>query len=373
MRTSKEIHTHGRFMIGIGPGKLKKLYRKAMGTPIANRILACLKRKKGMSIPDIADLLEVPYSTAYRWLYEAAREGVSSFDRKKKSGAKCRLTDGECTELYEVINGGAIEQGFVGDAWTARKGIAVVWKKFKVRYGARGMQLLLHRIGFACKVPRPRHPKAATEAEQARFKRSVAAIRGHRKGWSVCMIDSASFISGWNAQRSWYPVGVTKFTPVTLSRKRTHAIGALYDGKVDAVFCNKVDSAAVEKFLRRQVDSKKDEGGVIAILDNASAHRAGNIKALEEEFKGRLVLVYLPPYTPELNSIELLWRAIRRAIANAVFDSAAALKRAVRRVLLNGDALIVPIAAYAKDKEAPAPRSCTVRIGSKVSQVPYYL
>lgn len=369
MRKGKQIHTHGKFMTEMTVGKLKKLLKKAKTKAAANRILACIKRKKGMPIPAIAVLLEVPYTTVYRWLLQAAQDGASSFDRKKNSGAKCRLTDEQCTELYGIIEEGAVKHGYSGDAWTARRVAAVVSKKFKIEYGARGMQLLLHRIGFASKAPRPRHPKAANEEEQARFKRSVAAIRGHHKDWAVCMIDSASLIAGWNTQRGWYPVGSTRFAPTTLSRKRAHIIGALYDGELDAVFCDKVDSAEFEAFLRRQMDRKKK---LIAILDNASAHHAGNIQALEEEFKGRLILVYLPPYTPELNSIELQWRVIRKAIANAVFDSVASLKRAVRKALMSNDALIVEIASYAKDKKSPPPRRCIARIGNMVSINPYY-
>ena len=82
-----------------------------------------------------------------------------------------------------------------------------------------------------------------------------------------------------DAQRSWHPVGVTKSAPVTLSRKWTHILGALYDGEVDAGFCDKVDSAKFEEFLRRQLARNRRP---IAILDNASAHHAGNIRALEE-------------------------------------------------------------------------------------------
>ena len=183
------------------------------------------------------------------------------------------------------------------------------------------------------------------------------------------MIDAASFIAGWNMQRGWYPVGKTRFAPVTLSRNGTHVLGALYGGELDIEFHDKIDSDAVEAFLRRQMARR---GTVIAILNNASAHHAGNVKRLAEESNGRLVLVYLPPYTPELNTIEIQWRVIRKAIANAVFADPDALEGAIRDVPLNRDALIVPIALYAKDKNAPVPRWCTVRIADKVLRTPYY-
>lgn len=170
-------------------------------------------------------------------------------------------------------------------------------------------------------------------------------------------------------QRGWYPVGKTRFTPVALSRNRIHVLGAMYDGELDMEFHGKIDSDAVEAFPRRRLARR---GTVIAILGNASAHHAGNVKRLEEESSGRLVLARLPPCTPELNSIEIRWRVIRKAIADAVFAGAGALEEAIRGALLSSDALIVSIASYAKDKNAPAPRWCTARIGDRVLRTPYY-
>lgn len=370
MRTSKEIPKGGQFLPQLRIATLKRMLRKETNKTKADRIKACIKRKQGMEIPSIAAELMVPYSTTHRWLLAVAREGPSALDLKKRQGARCRLDDDECKRLYEIVEEGPAQHGFVGDAWTARRLIVVVRKEFGEEYGARGMQLLLHRIGFASRVPRPRHPKAASKEEKAYFKRMVAARRGWRKGHSVCMIDSASLISGWNMQRGWYPTGKTRFAPVTLSRKRTHMLGALYDGELDIEFHDKVTGEVMEGFLRRQLARRRK---VIVIFDNASAHHATVVKDLEEEFGGRLVLIYLPPYTPELNSIEIQWRIIRKAIANIVFSSTAALERAVRKALLSDDALIVPIAAYARDKDLPAPRWCTVRIGNKVLRSPYYL
>jgi hypothetical protein len=38
---------------------------------------------------------------------------------------------------------------------------------------------------------------------------------------------------------------------------------------------------------------------------------------LLKELRGHLVLVYTPPYDPEANRIEWLWRSLRRAVTHA--------------------------------------------------------
>ena len=50
----------------------------------------------------------------------------------------------------------------------------------------------------------------------------------------------------------------------------------------------------------------------VVILDNCPIHKAKKFKAKIEEWKEKDVLIYfLPPYSPELNLIEILWRRIK--------------------------------------------------------------
>jgi transposase len=51
---------------------------------------------------------------------------------------------------------------------------------------------------------------------------------------------------------------------------------------------------------------------LVVVVDNASIHAAKAVNALFRlpEFK-RLTLYFLPPYSPELNRIEILWRKIK--------------------------------------------------------------
>ena len=57
------------------------------------------------------------------------------------------------------------------------------------------------------------------------------------------------------------------------------------------------------------------------ILDNARIHHAKLIQPFLEENKGRLELVFLPPYSPNLNLIEGLWKWLKETVINNVFLS----------------------------------------------------
>jgi transposase len=72
--------------------------------------------------------------------------------------------------------------------------------------------------------------------------------------------------------------------------------------------------------LRRAVERSQARGRIaLVLLDNLGIHTPrGSLKLREllEEVRGQLVLVYTPPYDPEANRIEWLWRALRRAVTH---------------------------------------------------------
>ena len=66
------------------------------------------------------------------------------------------------------------------------------------------------------------------------------------------------------------------------------------------------------------------------ILDNASWHKARDLKDLFIRHRDRLERIFLPPYSPELNPIERVWRITRRQIThNRYFESNEALRTAL--------------------------------------------
>jgi hypothetical protein len=72
--------------------------------------------------------------------------------------------------------------------------------------------------------------------------------------------------------------------------------------------------------LRRAVERSRARGRIaLVLLDNLGIHTPkGSLKLrdLLEEVRGQLVLVYTPPYDPEANRIEWLWRALRQAVTH---------------------------------------------------------
>ena len=67
-------------------------------------------------------------------------------------------------------------------------------------------------------------------------------------------------------------------------------------------------------FIRYLLQST--QGKLYLILDNARWHRSRDLKVFFEANRDRLVFVFLPPYSPEFNPIERVWRVTRRKVTH---------------------------------------------------------
>ena len=64
-----------------------------------------------------------------------------------------------------------------------------------------------------------------------------------------------------------------------------------------------------------EIKSNNPDKNIIIVLDNFTSHRANDTVKFAEN--NRIKLVYLPPYSPDLNPIEFIWKSIKRIISAA--------------------------------------------------------
>ena len=80
------------------------------------------------------------------------------------------------------------------------------------------------------------------------------------------------------------------------------------------------DGATFWGDLRALELASREEGRrVIVIIDNAKYHHAKLHANWREEHQGRFALDFLPPYSPELNPIERVWKRTRRNCLHNVY------------------------------------------------------
>lgn len=104
------------------------------------------------------------------------------------------------------------------------------------------------------------------------------------------------------------------------AKGRTNAIGALI-GQVlltVALLSGNIDTGVFSTWMKMDLLPKLPPKSTI-VLDNASFHKGAEMKSLIEQSGHQLL--YLPPYSPDLNPIEKKWaqaKHIRRSLGCSI-------------------------------------------------------
>jgi hypothetical protein len=136
-------------------------------------------------------------------------------------------------------------------------------------------------------------------------------------------------------RRCWAPCGTRPVVGARLERKYIYAFSAVspHDGVMDSLVLPWVSAQTMSLFLTEVAQRHADEF-VLMVMDQAGWHLAGELVVPDN-----MRLLFLPPYSPELNPAEHLWESIREdCFANHVFADLDAVECALTAGLRNLEA-----------------------------------
>jgi len=113
---------------------------------------------------------------------------------------------------------------------------------------------------------------------------------------------------------------------------KCYGLGAVnyHTGETVVLFRQRKRRREVAELLQVLLDKHPTETVYVA-WDNSSTHENDEVESVVRAAAGRLVLLYLPTYSPWLNPIEMLWRQFRREVTHCeLFESVKALLTAAR-------------------------------------------
>jgi transposase len=280
----------------------------------AERLQAVRLIESGRTIDDVTDIMGVGRRTVLEWWAKYRNDGPGGLSTKVATGRPSSLADRQLQELRAII----VEVdprvlGFAMALWTREMIAEVVRQRFRVSLSKVTVGRLLGKIGLSPQRPLYRayqqDPERVTQWKESTYPqiRKEAAERGA----AIFFADEASVRTDFHSGTTWAPVGQTPVVTASGDRKSIMMVSAVsprgelrfhvHEGSFRAAhfidFC---------KHLMSGVGSD-----VFLIVDGSSVHTAKEVKEFVASTRGRLQLFFIPPYSPELNPDEWVWKHVK--------------------------------------------------------------
>lgn len=210
----------------------------------------------------------------------------------------------------------------------------------------KSLKRFLKKLGYSYKRARAKIKKCDREAFEI-AKKEIEELKDRVKNDNSSQLyffDESSFSLTPNIPYGWS----LKNETITLDSKRSNSLKVLgflgLDNKLKSYTTKGiVNSDVVIKVFDDFIENLPKNSNTTIILDNASTHTSKLFKAkLKDWIKKGVTIYFLPPYSPELNRIEILWRFMKYHWINITdYASTQTLEDYIHRVL----------ASYGKGKE----------------------
>jgi len=151
-------------------------------------------------------------------------------------------------------------------------------------------------------------------------------------------MDESGFCFSGIPHKTWTIRGTKPILPVSGSHERLNVIGAIDPINNEGLFqfIKKLDYKSFGSFLEYIINQFPNINKIYIILDNAKAHHAKALNPLLKSLQGKIELVFLPPYSPDLSEIETVWQIIKSEVVyNGFYSSFKDFKEALIHSLEN--------------------------------------
>jgi transposase len=287
---------------------------KGRRSSFEERVSACEALEKGVSADEVATVLKVSRSSVFEWQKTFRAHGAGALKTKNTPGPKSKLNDGQLSQLYRIVVDSDPRQLSFGFAlWTRAIIRELIFRQFGIRLSLVAVGNILGDLGLS--PQRPLHLSYEQDPEKVRKWKEETfpqiQARAKKEGAAIFFADEASVRTSYHAGTTWAPVGKT---PVVSGSGRTRSISMASAISPRGELHFQVHEAGIkqEDFLEFCKMLIADAGRpVFLIMDNSAVHHAKILKAYAEESGGMLSLFFLPPYSPDLNPDEWVWKNVK--------------------------------------------------------------
>ena len=286
--------------------ELRRIHKTDKASRPRMRAHVILLSFRRYSIDQIADIYEVDRDRVSHWLdwWEDAR--FDGLDDDPRSGRPPKLQPEEQAQ--------AVEQA-LKEPRLLRQGLHWITRAFRQTVSKDTLKRWLVAAGYSWKRMR-RSLRSSRDEEALRdAQQTLAGLRQYcsspEREFDLWYGDEAGFTTFPSVPYAWQKVGARlELAAAHGPRQNVFGLLSLQQKFHSFAFTQSLDSATIIACLDSFCGQLQRPA--LVVLDNASVHKSSALMARRAEWEDEgLYLLSLPPYCPELNLIEHLWRKIK--------------------------------------------------------------
>jgi transposase len=309
---------------------LRAAHRRARDKREADCIKAVLALATGWSAEDVAEILQIDANTVRNHFKRYRQGGIEALRAigTGVGGSACAL-DAEQLAILDVH----LQKNLYLSARAIAHWVQV---RYGVCYTESGMTAVLHRLGYVYKKPKLVPGKADRQAQEQFLLDYDNIMQNKGKDDPVYFMDAVHPQHNPVLACGWIKRGEEQAVKSNTGRRRVNINGAIDLARLEPVvrFDDTIDAASTIALFEQLQALNLVATWIYVICDNARYYRS---KAVQEYLKrSRIKLVFLPPYAPNLNLIERLWKFFKKkTLYNRYFETFAEFQRACEEFFAN--------------------------------------
>jgi transposase len=290
------------------------MVRKTRDVGLRTRALIILHAAAGKGTAQIADAVSYHPSAVLKVVHRFGAESEAGLRDHREDNGYPKVDDQLRGALVALVHGSPEDYGWARPTWTQELLARQLGHETRVRVSASTVARTLADLGVRWGMARPTVECPWAPAVKGRRVRAIERLVARLPaGEEAFYEDEVDIHLNPRIGRDWMLPGEQKMVLTPGKNEKHYLAGALHTRTGDVFWTGngRKNSYLFVQLLRRLVAAFPHATKLHVILDNYGIHSSRLVQyALTEEFHGRVMLHFLPPYSPKHNRIERLWREL---------------------------------------------------------------
>lgn len=290
----------------------------------AMRVLAILLINSNADSELIKELTEYDRKYASNLRRKYLKHGINALKDREGKRPRALLTKGQRQEIIRTITTTTPKVfGIDENYWTTAILGALIKEQYGVQYKSRTpLSILFKDARFTYHKPDKQYRSRNQQAIDQWIEKNAPIIKDAitTPKTVVLVADEMILSTQTTTQKIWLPKGDFPKIDVSSNRQIRCIYGALnIESGCEHAFKNKGANSEASCDFLNQLGNLYKGYKIVLIWDNASWHKSVAIKCFLTTTKHNFHLINFPPYAPELNPQEHVWKHGRSHVTHNAF------------------------------------------------------